>query len=492
VLTAVASHGRRVVDGSVRVFLAEALVLPTSLVTAGFLTRRLGPSGYGQFTLAATVIGWLEYTSSSLFARATYKAIAEAEDWRPVGSMVVLMTAVASASAAVLVSVLAPVLAVWLHEPDLTRYLWLFVLDIPLFGMAQAHRNILVGMGAFRARAWVSAWRWSTRMVLIILLVGAGLSVTGAILGSVGASAVELLVSRRYVRPPLGFRRPGYPAHQLWDYAVPLFLAALALRLLDKLDLFMLTALGGSAAQAGQYGAAQNLAVVPGLVSLSCAAVLLATLSGALSRGEAAGAREMGRNAMRFAVLLLPFGAMTAGASVEIVVTVYGSAFAPAGPVLGVLIFGALAGLMLAVASAILTAGGRPRWVLGLTAPLVPAALAGYALAIPRFGVMGAASVTALVAVVGAAEAAWAVQSLWRTHVAVATLGRSMIVSAGAYGAAAWWPATGLALVVKLVAIMAAVPLAYWALGELTPREIALVSSAARHNALVARVQGNP
>jgi hypothetical protein len=35
--------GRHLLDGTVRVFLAEALMLPTGLLTVAVLTRRLGP-----------------------------------------------------------------------------------------------------------------------------------------------------------------------------------------------------------------------------------------------------------------------------------------------------------------------------------------------------------------------------------------------------------------------------------------------------------------
>jgi len=76
-------HPRRhMLEGTFRVFLAEALLLPTGLLTAAFLTRRLGPGGYGLFTLATTVVVWIELNISSVFARATVKFIGEAEDWR--------------------------------------------------------------------------------------------------------------------------------------------------------------------------------------------------------------------------------------------------------------------------------------------------------------------------------------------------------------------------------------------------------------------------
>jgi O-antigen/teichoic acid export membrane protein len=78
----------RLADGVVRGFAAELLLLPTGLVTAAVLTRVLGPEGYGLFSLAATFIGWMAWTTTALLARAAVKLVSEAEDWTPVASSV--------------------------------------------------------------------------------------------------------------------------------------------------------------------------------------------------------------------------------------------------------------------------------------------------------------------------------------------------------------------------------------------------------------------
>jgi len=54
------------------------------------------------------------------------------------------------------------------------------------------NRNILAGLGAYTPRAWVTVARWTTRLVLIVSFVVAGFSVNGAILGTIGASIIEL------------------------------------------------------------------------------------------------------------------------------------------------------------------------------------------------------------------------------------------------------------------------------------------------------------
>ena len=40
-------HGRRLIGSITRVYLADSLMLPLGLITAMYLTRRLGPDAYG-------------------------------------------------------------------------------------------------------------------------------------------------------------------------------------------------------------------------------------------------------------------------------------------------------------------------------------------------------------------------------------------------------------------------------------------------------------
>jgi len=484
-----AHPGLHTLDGTIRVFLAEALILPTGLITAAFLTRRLGAEGYGLFTLAAALVAWIEWSITSAFARATVKFVGEAEDWREVGAAVVRWHLITSVAAALLLVWLAPAVAWLFGEPVLTIYLRLFALDIPLLSLAHAHRHILIGVGGFRQRALRSAGRWIARLLLIVFLVEMGLSVPGAILGSIGASLVELVIGRLYIRPPL-FRRSNFPFRRWWAYSAPLFLSALSLRLYDSLDLFALKALGGTAAQAGIYGAAKNLTLVANIFALSLAPLLLSTLSRTLRAGNARLARDMGYSAMRAVIWLLPFAAMTAGAAREIVSFIFGPTFLPAAPLLALLIFGALAVVMIAVATAILIAAGEPGWTFALTGPLVPLAIAGHLLLIPWLGAMGAALVTTLVAGLGALAAILAVYRIWRILPPVTTVLRSALLCGLAYSLAALWPAPGLWLFVKLSLIGLTIPLAFLLLGEFNAHEIALIRSVVGRRAVTERSPG--
>lgn len=464
------------VSGTVWIFLAEALLLPTGILTAAFLTRQLGPEGYGLLTLAATFIAWIEWSITSVFTRTTIKFVGETEDWRPVGATVLRLHLLIGVGAVLFVWFLATPIASFLNEPSITNYLRLFALDVPLFCLGYAHRSILVGVGKFTHRAIATAGRWISRLILIMVLVGLGLSVSGAILGNIGASIVELIICRFYIRPPL-VTRATFPMRRLLSYAIPLFLFALAMRLYEKLDLFALKALGGTTAQAGFYGAAQNLALIPGIFSLSFTPLLLSTLTRTLFQGDQDLAKEIARNGMRAVLILLPVAGLTAGASSEIVTLIFGAAFLPSAPLLALLMFGAVALAMISVTTAILTAAGKPNWTFALTSPMLPLAIAGHGLLIPKLGAIGAAAVTTLFASVGALVTVMSVYRLWDVLPPFKTLVRSVIISAIAYALAASWHTPGLFLLLKLLAIALLIPLVLLALGEFDADELAAARS---------------
>jgi O-antigen/teichoic acid export membrane protein len=461
-----ANPRRQMAQGTLRVFLGEALMLPTGLITAAFLTRKLAPVGYGSFTVAATLVAWIEWSITAMFARASYKIIGEAADWRPAGTAIArLYTGVGIAAAAVLWLLAGPV-SDWLKEPSLGGYLRLFAIDIPIFTLAQAHRMIMVGTGDFRGRAVVTAVRWIARLLFIVVLVQGGLSISGAILGSIGASIVELIFCRFYVQPGL-LRSSTFPVRQLWISAGPLLLYALSMRVVDKLDLILLQGLRGRVSEAGVYGAAQNLTLLSGLFAIAFTPLLQSTLTRLLRDDKLELARRTGYDAVRVVIGMLPFAAIVSGAATDISIAVFGDVFRSAGVPLSLLIFSSIGFVAIAVVAAILIAVGKTGATAGLTVPLVFAALTGHFLLIPSLGMYGAALVTTVVAGLGALAAMIVVDVAWQVKVPVATFLRSGFISAGAYLASVAWPASGfVAVTIKLCVLGLLVPGAFFLLGE--------------------------
>ncbi|HVY54416.1 MAG TPA: lipopolysaccharide biosynthesis protein, partial [Thermodesulfobacteriota bacterium] len=406
---------RHLLDGAARVFLSESLIIPTGLVTTIFLTRSLGPESYGIYGLAVGIVVWIEFSICNIFGGTSIKFIGEADNWEPIAVKVLRLYIFMSAAAATGLWLLSGNIASLLGAPKLGAYLSLLAIDIPIFVLSTAHRQILVGRGKFKERAMSGSVRWLSRMALIVLLVEAGLSAEGAIIGIIISSLIELIINRSYVRVPI-LKSSDFPLGRLWGYVTPLFFFAIGMRLYDKLDLLFVKALGGTAEQAGIYVAAQNLSLIPSLFALSLSPLLLSTVSKAAGGGNKEEISHIISTSYRVVTLLFPLTAIISGCSQEVVDLIFGSEYGSSAPLLSILIFGSIATLFISVNYSVLTASGKPGLPLTLAGPIVPISALLYFLVIPSFGMIGASFIYTSLAWAGALATLTAVYYLWSIY----------------------------------------------------------------------------
>ena len=470
---AVKRTGIRTAAGATQILFAEALILPTGLVTAAYLTRTLGPADYGVFTLCASIASWLGWMVAAVLSRATVKLVSQHPAGVPRSSPLVAalfrVYLVSAVGTCVLLFLGADAVARGMAEPSMAGYLRLFSLEVATFGLAVFHRDLLIAMGRFAERAKASAVRWILRLVLIVGLVHAGLSIYGAILGSILASAAELIVVRYYVRPTPFVRGP-LPA-RLLPVLAPLVGYAIAMRLLSKLDLFMLKALGGTAEAVGFYGAAQNLTIAVTLLTLAVSPTLLTHLTTLRSSGRLDEARHAASITLRFALILAPLAAAAAGASGEIVVLLFGERFASSAPLFAILLVAEVALVATSLSTALLVATDQHRRVLAIAVSMLVVAFVAHLNVIPVYGAPGAACVTAAVSCAGALAAMLIASLAWSIPVPVATVLRSIVLAVAAYAAAAVSWGSPVLVIAKLAVVAAAVVAGFFMLGEFSDRE---------------------
>jgi O-antigen/teichoic acid export membrane protein len=469
--------GRHMIRGAAYISITEAFSMVGRFVTAVFLARFLGPTPFGLFMLTATLVVWLELSVTSLFYGATVKFIGETLDseWESLASMIVRLHFIAGATVCLLLLLLAEPLAKVLHEEVLAGYLRWYAIEIPMFGLARAQSNIIVGRGFFKKRALIGAVHSLARLTIIMFLVGMGLSVKGAIIGSVTATIIEVAMGRLCVRVPV-FGRTPMNTRDFWRFAGPLFMSAMSLRIF-RLDLFALKALGATAAQAGFYSAANNLSMPSQIFGMSVSPTTLATMSRLLSQGEEQKAREIGVTVMRSILWLLPFTVMVAGMTSEIVEFVFTLAFLPAAPILSLLIFAALGIVTINILKAILTAFGKPMWNFKITGPMVPFALVGYILLVPRLGTIGAAIVTTSGACLAALVSFIVLFKTCGLGIPARTILHSLLCSILSLVAAIVWPVSGFVVVVKMGIIGSGILAIFLLLREFKTSDLNLVTS---------------
>ena len=470
------SHGAHVTVGTLQGFAASSLSLPTGIITAAFLSRMLGPMNYGDLTVAAAIVVWVETAITMGFSRATVKFVAETEDWRTVSSRFLQAQLIISLGAAIILSAVAPLLASWLNSVELTTYLRIFAIDIPFTALFNIHQSILVGRGFFGCRAFLIAAYWLIRLVLILLFVWLWCSVTSAIIALI-VSHVLVFIGARFLINPSLLSESDLSFNNIWDVALPLFFYAVGLSLFNRLDLLFVKGLAGTPQAAGFYGAAQNLTIVPALFMASLSPLLLSKLSQLYMQNQLESAKMMAQKAIRLTFSLLPFAGMTAGAAIEIVVMIYGQPFMLAGHILAILIFAALGVSMIVVSSSALIAADRPELNFYLIFPIVVIALWAHYMMVPRFGSIGAAGVTTGLAWLGACGFMVAVHSVCGVRLPFSTFVRSITLCVFAYFLASKWQTPSLLLLLKLPIISMLIIFSSILLGEFNGDEAAFIYS---------------
>jgi O-antigen/teichoic acid export membrane protein len=468
--------GRRVARGTLTLTAVQVASLVMGFLISTFLTRRLGPSDYGVYAVVINIVMWTEVAVAAIFRQATIRLLAETNEYRTaIGAILRVQAAVGLAATALLV-LLAPTISGWLGEPQLVAPLRLCALDVPLFALSSLLYAALVGRRSFARAGAVTGLRWAGRLALVLVLVGTGGRVNGALLALMGSSFLALTVGWVFLRPrPLG--RGGLPMRLLREYSLPLSLRSMCLQLFRRLDLMTVTAVEGAAA-AGFYGAARNLTIIPaGLLTVSLSQVLLASLPSLLAGGQARRARALAAQSIRFVLLLMPLAAIGAGAAPEVVRLVYGGSYTPAANAVSILAFGAVGLAVVTVSFSVLTAASRPSLTLAVMIPVTGLALAGHTVLVPRLGIAGAAATTSALAWLGAAACLSLVRRLSGAYVAAVTWLRIALTAGAAYGAAFLWPTPGPWVIGKVVLLCAGVLLVLFALRELTRADVSFVRS---------------
>jgi O-antigen/teichoic acid export membrane protein len=419
-------------SGSALICLADLLMVPTGLATVALLTRWLGPEGYGMFALAASLVAGVEWGLASILSRPTIHSLSHASDWRPVARTLLGWHLALAVGVLSILWILSHPLAELLREPALFSYLALFACDLPFFLLAQAYRNILTGRGQFAARALTGASRWLARLVLIAIAVEIGLSISVAIMASIGASIVELAIGR-WALGPVGSVGTSHGV-MLKRIALPLVVSAASIMLVSKMDLFLIKILGMPVEQAGLYAAAQNLAILPGILGQAVSSVLLSTLTRTKVDGQMGIFRQTAGQSLQVVLCLLPPVAMVAGAASGIVVLCFGPAFQGAAPFVSLLMVGAMAQVFMGILMAVLTANGDLHWTAAIGSPLVLLAVAGHVWSIPIWGSLGAAAVTSSTMLVGTFFAYGVAQSLRLVRLRIQSLVRALFLGALGWG----------------------------------------------------------
>jgi O-antigen/teichoic acid export membrane protein len=444
-----ASRSHKMVRGTLYNLVVQTILFPTGFVVAASLSRRLGPADYGSLAVVSSLMLWIETVLPSIFGPAIVSLVAERATWQRAAAGVARFQLAAAVAVCGLVIACAPAAAAAMGEPELTGYLRLFALDIPISQLYFVNAAVLNGLESYGRSAIAGVSYHVGRMTFVLVILAFRPSIWSAIVAFLCAGVVRALLSRVFIRVRL-FGVGGLPLRQILSYSGAGISLALIVPLFDQVGLYFVKVLDADRATAGFYSAAGNIAIVPTVFALAVSSVMLTSITKEFRSGQFEAARVLVRQCSRMVLLLIPFAGLTAACSLEIIRLIYGQSFAPAAPLFVILSFATAVWAVVIISYAPLMAAGKLRWLPFLYAPLLPMLVTAGYLMTTRWGGAGAAMATLCTGVVGSAVASGMVHRVYGKLLPLRTIGSTALITAGLLAAGHLWHAPGLAAIPKM------------------------------------------
>jgi O-antigen/teichoic acid export membrane protein len=463
--------------------------LVSGLVMSVILARGLGPAVMGQLSYVVwaertlMAVATLGYTFATV--RYTAEAFARGDGPRAWGVVRLFMRRQLVTTALVTALAVPPVLL--FAVPELRAPLLVIVAMLFVITIEGIYTHALQGAHRYDITARTSTIKMGLQLVVAGLAVWQGANLTVLLAGMGLTLVVSCLIQRRRVRAVYRESVTAAPATMTPDvrgYLLPLSIVAVLDAIVwDRSEVFFLGLYASSediAYYSLAFGLATRIMIIPGIA----VGALLPAFSTLHGRGDP---EELGRlytTVLRYVALVgVPLAALVAALAPSLVVWLYGDAYLPASPLVGVLAAVAVLSALRQVTWAALRGVGDRRCALVATAVAAVVNVGLAAALIPRWGTTGAV----IANTVGQITAAvWAFTGMARTHgldVPIADVAKTTLV-----GLLAWFVAWELAgdahdpirLVVAATAGLAVYILACVAARLLGPREWGLLTTSTR------------
>lgn len=415
---------------------AQAWQMATAFILYHYLSKQLGPHGFGTWRVTLSVLNYFEVLVYTGVVQVASKHLAEDPSRRPVierGAW--LAQGVLAATLFALLELFAGVIAGALNTPNLEPLIRIAALDLPFVAIMMLASNLRLGQHHFTRQAASMMVYSTTKFLAICFLVWRGLSVPGALMGNVVASIVGFgVMFMPWKKAAVKVSDAAAEAKGMGIKGVPFFVQSLMSGVNTESPLWFVQAFTGSAT-AGLYSSATVLAEIPDFLFAGLNRVLFPSIARAGAENDEPLVARYVTQGVRLALLVTVLGvAVIAATGRQALTFVYTPAFAAAAPTLTILMFAAVGHNIRSTCSEVMMARGQRKEALGIVGVLTVIQVVALAIVTPIYGRVGAACVAAAGALVGGGVSVWILRSLVGRRV-LWTLARAS-VSAAAVGIA--------------------------------------------------------
>ncbi|MCZ7583010.1 MAG: flippase [Deltaproteobacteria bacterium] len=451
-----------------------------SLVFLGYVTRVLGESGFGRFSTAMALVGFVEIFPGYIGRTYIIRQFArEREASGPFLSGVLASNVLLSFALFFEMILVVPLLG---YAGDTNTACLVLAASLLFSSLTNSYHALFAGHERMELSAYADVFNTALTIALAVPVLAMGGQVVALVGAYAGARVVTFFLARRFARPLLDdsrFIRPSAALLKTMSIgAWPFFITQLFIIFYNRADIVMLSFMNqpmDKEIAVGHYNAAYKLMEAMGLVTSAFVAAVYPVLARKFLEG-ADGVLVTFRKAFRIlAAFVFPVAVGTTILASDLMGLLFGESFAGAALALQILIWGQAMDSINPLAAVTMRALEKERDLARITGVCAVFNVALNIVLIPRFSYNGAAAATLL---------SFLLVYVWSRHVLARELGTlhivapvvRTIVASAAMGAVVWW-ARAYGLAAAIAAGVAAYALFAAVLGVMSREEWNLVTA---------------
>ena len=388
----------RLKRGTVEAFVLHAAGVGLLFLMHAVFARAAGEGGYGSFSYALAITAVLGVVAPLGWPTALLRFLteyAEGKRWsllRGVLRRAYQTTFVVSGSISLVLMGLS-----YLVPSDASAGLRYAALLLPLISFVGLRRKALRALGGLRSSIVLEEVLLPVIAIAGVLFLGLA-GVSGIVLAYFSAALLVFALSNWWLRRslPEGARaaQPEFEYRAWMTVALPMAFGGVSQMLMNRADVLVLGTLASDEV-VGLYSAAARIAILNTFALSAVNAVVAPMISTAFHAGRKRQAQSLQHRAMLFGAL----GALPPAAVMlffpEVLLGAFGPGFVEAAPLLRILAVGQIINAATGPVGFALLMTGRERAFAATLAVAAACTVAGLLVAIPAYGAVGAAVVTA-------------------------------------------------------------------------------------------------
>lgn len=384
------------------------LLLSGTIISLG-LGRYFGPELYGKYGIILSVATVMNIILTPGITQAIAKFVAgKKEDAGAIAAAMLKKQLATGLLLTLLYFAIAIPLTAALKDKSLLQLLWILTPMVLIYGTTAIYSGYLTGLGKFFEQS-AQLIIYSTSRLLLTFLLAYFFSLSGAIAALPASALIALAYTAMVARPKAEESQiAAYPLQGIYKLALPITIFSGLTTIFLSTDLLMVQALLHDAKITGYYTAASTIARIPYFVLTALGMVMLPAVAKKLasqqdSKMARAEVQMFLQRAIRYVLmLLLPGTAVIIATAKLLAMLLYGSGYANAAQPLAILAAGTAAMTLAYLLATALNASGKSATAAAISAVMLIATVAANIIAIPQYGMKGAAIAIAATSIAGA------------------------------------------------------------------------------------------